>query len=239
MLIRVKKVTQKTEPMKVILTLLLTFSFFFVLVKNSLAQSFEVAGTYTTSDANFYKNTPGVSFAYAYHFKKQFVFVEFKTSKKNESSFATFHEDIFGTYIIKSYEGGFSASSVNIGAAQKIVISRCLEFSAGADVGLNYYQPDLEITYIGLDKERNEIAFYDAWRERVARKNKFGIGAFIDMELKNMFFDGFSVFSRLNVYHSEYMKFNGERGVEFFMPFAINNVSFRLGVKYRISKAKE
>ena len=82
-----------------------------------------------------------------------------KTSKKNNNSFADFYYNIFETYDIKSGNGSFSASSVNIGAAQKIVTTDCLEFSVGADAGLNYYQQDNEITSIGLDKERNEITF--------------------------------------------------------------------------------
>lgn len=224
--------------MKAIITFTLVVSSFFILVKNSRAQSFELAGTYTTSDALFYKNTPGVSFAYAHHFRKQFVFVEMKTSKKNNNSFADFYYNIFETYDIKSGNGSFSASSVNIGAAQKIVTTDCLEFSVGADAGLNYYQQDNEITSIGLDKERNEIIYFNTESEIEKRKNKFGIGAFIDMELKNVFFDNLSVFSRLNIYHSDYID---EPIIRDDVPKTsnINSVSFRIGVKYRIPKAKE
>ena len=224
--------------MKAIITFTLVVSSFFILVKNSRAQSFELAGTYTTSDALFYKNTPGVSFAYAHHFRKQFVFVEMKTSKKNNNSFADFYYNIFETYDIKSGNGSFSASSVNIGAAQKIVTTDCLEFSVGADAGLNYYQQDNEITSIGLDKERNEIIYFNTESEIEKRKNKFGIGAFIDMELKNVFFDNLSVFSRLNIYHSDYID---EPIIRDDVPKTsnINSVSFRIGVKYRIPRIKE
>lgn len=224
--------------MKAIITFTLVVSSFFILVKSSRAQSFELAGTYTTSDALFYKNTPGVSFAYAHHFRKQFVFVEMKTSKKNNNSFADFYYNIFETYDIKSGNGSFSASSVNIGAAQKIVTTDCLEFSVGADAGLNYYQQDNEITSIGLDKERNEIIYFNTESEIEKRKNKFGIGAFIDMELKNVFFDNLSVFSRLNIYHSDYID---EPIIRNDVPKTsnINSVSFRIGVKYRIPRIKE
>jgi|JFJP01.2.fsa_nt_gi hypothetical protein len=224
--------------MKVIITLILILSFFFVSKKTSFAQSIELAGTYTTSDANFYKNTPGVSFAYSHHFKKQFVFVELKTSKKDDASFATFYNDITGYYIIQSVNGSFSISSVNIGAAQKIVASDCLEFSVGADAGLNYYKPDFEITSVGLDKERNEITSFNTSVESEKRKNKFGIGAFIDMELKNIFFENLSVFSRLNIYHISYNE-PLVRGGGSFMAVDINSIGFRVGVKYRIPKAKD
>ena len=224
--------------MKTIISFSLFFLLFFILVKSSLAQSFELAGTYTTSDANFYKNTPGVSFAYAHHFKKQFVFVELKTAKKGNNSFTSFDYSPNGYYRIESVNGSFSTSGVNIGAAQKIVTSDCLEFSVGADAGLNYYQQDNEITSVGLDKERNETIYFHTDKETEKRKNKFGIGAFIDMELKNVFFNNLSVFSRLNIYHSDYID---KPIIRDDVPetLNINSVSFRIGVKYRIPKAKE
>ena len=64
------------------------------------------------------------------------------------------------------------------------------------------------------------------------------MGAFIDMELKNIFFENLSVFSRLNIYHSEY----GEKHVirdDVPKTSKINSVSFRIGVKYRIPSGKE
>lgn len=210
---------------------------FFIPVKSSLAQSFELAGTYATSDANFYKNTPGVSFAYSHHFKKQFVFIELKTSKNGNNTFASFDHNIFDSYDIKSINGCFSTSSVNVGAAQKIVTSDCLEFSVGADAGLNYYKQDYEITSIGLDKERNEIIHFNTRNETEKRKNKFGIGAFIDMELKRIVFDDLSIFSRLNIYHSDYIDKPVERD-DVPKTSKINSVSFRIGLKYRISSDK-
>jgi hypothetical protein len=197
-----------------------------------------LAGTYTTSDANFYKNTPGVSFAYAHHFKKQFVFVELKTAKKGNNSFTSFDYSPNGYYRIESVNGSFSTSGVNIGAGQKIVTFDCMEFSVGADAGLNYYNQNFEITSVGLDKERNEIIYFHTDNETEKRKNKFGIGAFVDMELKNVFFNNLSVFSRLNIYHSDYID---KPIISDDVPKTskINSVSFSVGVKYRIPKAKE
>jgi hypothetical protein len=196
-----------------------------------------LAGTYTTSDADFYKNTPGISFAYSYHFKRQFVFVELQAAQKGNNSFTSFIHNIFDSYDIKSVNGSFSASSVNIGAAQKLVTSNCLEFSVGAETGLNYYKQDNEYISIGLDKERNEILYFNTSDEIEKRKNKFGIGAFIDMELKRIIFDNLSLFSRLNIYHSDYideplLRGGGPETSD------INSISFRIGVKYRISSAK-
>lgn len=224
--------------MRSIIILVINFSLLVFSIKNSLAQSFELAGTYTTSDANFYKNTPGISFAYSHHFKRQFVFVELKTAQKNNISFSDFYHDITGYYIIESVNGSFSTSSVNIGAAQKIVTSDCLEFSVGAEAGLNNYKPDLEITSVTLDRERNEISYFNTGSESEKRKNKFGIGAFIDMELKNVFFENLSVFSRLDIYHISYNE-PLQRGGGSFMAVDINSIGFRVGVKYRIPKAKE
>ncbi len=223
---------------KFIIVICVLIAILFISVKNSLAQSIELAGTYTTSDANFYKNTPGISFAYAYHFKKQFVFIELKAAKKGNNSFTDFYYSIHDYYRIESVNGNFSTSSVNVGAAQKIVTSSCLEFSVGADVGLNYYKQDNETISISLDKERNEILYFNTSNEIEKRKNKFGIGAFIDMELKRIFFDDLSIFSRLNIYHSDYIDKPVERD-DVPKTSNINNVSFRIGLKYRISFAKE
>lgn len=224
--------------MKSIISFSLVFLSVFMSTKRSQAQSFELAGTYTTSDANFYKNTPGVSFAYSHHFKKQFVFVELKTAKKGNNSFTSFDYSPNGYYRIESVNGSFSTSGVNIGAAQKIVTTDCLEFSVGADAGLNYYNQDFEITSVGLDKERNEIIYFHTDKETEKRKNKFGIGAFVDMELKNVFFNNLSVFSRLNIYHSDYIDKPIIRD-DVPKTLNINSVSFRVGVKYRIPKTKE
>ncbi len=223
---------------KFIIVICVLIAILFISKKNSLAQSVELAGTYTTSDANFYKNTPGVSFAYAYHFKKQFVFVELKTAKKENNSFADFYYDALDAFKINTVNGSFSTSSVNLGAAQKIVTSNCLEFSVGVDAGLNYYQQNNEVTAIGLDKERNEIIYFHTETETEKRKNKFGIGAFIDIELKRIIFDNLSIFSRLNIYHSDYID---KPIIRDDVPKTsnINNVSFRIGLKYRISFAKE
>ncbi len=223
--------------MKITISLALIFSLFFISKKNCLAQSFELAGTYTTSDANFFKNTLGISFAYAHHFKKQFVFVELKTAKKGNNSFTSFDYTTSEFYRIVSVNGSFSTSSVNIGAAQKLFTSDCLEFSVGADSGLNYYQQDNVVTFIGLDKERNEIIYFYNESETEKRKNKFGIGAFIDMELKRIFFDNLSIFSRLNIYHSDYIDKPIIRD-DVPKTSKINSVSFRIGIKYRIPSAK-
>ncbi len=209
---------------------------FFISIKNSLAQSIELAGTYTTSDVDFYKNTPGISFAYSYHLKRQFVFVELKTSKKANNSFTSLYHNISDYHTIKSVNGSFSASSVDIGLAQKIITSNCLEFSVGVDAGLNYYKQDNEYISIGLNKDRNEILYFNNENEIVKRKNKFGIGAFIDMELKRIIFDDLSIFSRLNIYHSDYAKpivLNNTYQTSY-----VNRISFRLGLKYRIPSAK-
>jgi hypothetical protein len=224
--------------MKVIITLILILSFFFVSKKTSFAQSIELAGTYTTSDANFYKNTPGVSFAYSHHFKKQFVFVEFKAAKKGNNSFTSFDYTVSEYYRIVSTQGSFSTSSVNVGAAQKIVTSNCLDFSVGADAGLNYYKQDNEVISIGLDKERNEIIYFNTSNETEKRKNKFGIGAFIDIELKRIFFDNLSIFSKLNIYHSDYIDKPVLRN-DVPKTSSINSISFRIGIKYRIPTTKD
>jgi hypothetical protein len=224
---------------KFIIIICVLIAVIFISVKNSLAQSFELAGTYTTSDASFYKNTPGISFAYAHHFKKQFVFVELGTAKNENNTFASFDHNIFDSYDIKSINGSFSTSSVNIGAAQKIVTSNCMEFSIGAEAGLNYYKPDFEITSVGLDKERNEIIYFNTYAETEKRKNKFGIGAFIDMELKNIFFDNLSIFSRLNIYHTNNVDQPLPRGGGSLMSVDVKSIMFRVGIKYRIPSAKE
>lgn len=224
--------------MKSIISFSLVFLSVFMSTKRSQAQSFELAGTYTTSDANFYKNTPGISFAYSHHFKKQFVFVELKTSKKGNNSFTDFHHSISDFYTVESVNGSFSASSVDIGLAQKIITSNCLEFSVGVDGGLNYYKQDNKYISIGLVKNRNEILYFNNENEIEERKNKLGIGAFIDMELRNIFFDNLSLFSRLNIYHSDYID---KPIISDDVPKTskINSVSFSVGVKYRIPKAKE
>ncbi len=211
---------------------------FFISKTSSWAQSFELAGTYTTSDADFYKNTAGISFAYSWHFKRQFVFVELQAAQKGNNSFTDFYRDIFGSYIVKSVNGRFSTSSVNIGAAQKLVTSNCLEFSVGAETGLNYYKQDNDYFSIGLDKERNEIIYFNTGEDIEKRKNKLGIGAFIDMELKSIIIDNLSIFSRLNLYHSEYEDKHTLRD-DIPKTSFINSVSFRIGVKYRICSARD
>jgi hypothetical protein len=58
------------------------------------------------------------------------------------------------------------------------------------------------------------------------------------MELKNIFFENLSVFSRLNIYHISYNE-PLVRGGGSFMAVDINSIGFRVGVKYRIPKAKD
>ena len=229
---------KKIISLKAVFVLTLISSSFFISGKNCLAQSFELAGTYSNSDAGFYKNTPGISVAYSWHFKKQFVFVELTTLKKEDNSFTEFNHLIYDTYRIKTTTGSFSTSSVNVGVAQKLLTSNCLEFSVGAEAGLNYYKQDNEFKTIELNNDVNEVIYYDNGNEIEKRKNKVGFGAFIDMELKEIIFKNISIFSRINIYHSDYI----DGPIEYGGPpktRKINSLSYRIGLRYRIQSVKE
>ncbi len=229
---------KKGISMKMIISLALIISSFLFSKEDCMAQSIELSGTYFTSDVNFYKNTPGISFAYTYHFKRQFVFVELNTSRKDNNSFTDFDHNVFDEYIINSANGSFSTSSANVGVAQKIVTSSCFEFSVGADAGLNYYKQNNEYISFNLDQERNEILYFNSRNEVEKRKNKFGYGAFIDMELKGILLKNLSIFSRLNIYHSGYIDKPVIRD-DVKKTFNINSTGYRIGLRYRIQSPEE
>jgi hypothetical protein len=211
---------------------LFSISFLFWMSITS-AQSLELSGTFTSSDARFYKNTPGLSLAYSHHLKKQFIFIEVRASQKKQNSYSEISRYLWtDTYDIKLFEGDFYHASARLGIAQKLITSEYFDFSIGLVTGLNYYKNDNEVRYLGFDTRL--IGSVADGHETDIRIGRFGYGAIIDMELKRILIDNLSLFARLDLYQSSYTPGPYPRGGDG-VTSTINSICFGIGLKYRFN----
>jgi hypothetical protein len=213
-------------------TLVLVLIFCFIEIQ-IWAQTIEIGVTYTSSNANFYKNIPGLNIGFAYHLKNQYFFSGITTSFKN-NSFSEISSNLSAGrgYIMRKVDGNILANSLKLGIVQKLKNSKYICISAGGYACLNYFKFDDNIHYFNYE---SGIIGYDHFSSRDDfEKNKVGFGCLIDLELKQVIFDNTSLFSRFN---SEIIYYDGNiEGLSFINP-SIASVCFMLGIKINLMKS--
>ncbi len=203
-----------------------------LIVGNASSQSFEFAGTLTTTNENLFRNLPGISIGYTHHLKRQFIFIEFQVAQDKEYENTDVERLIFPQvpYNIKVMNGELLYSGFNLGIAQKLIVREGFDLSAGLKGGLNYYRLKGNSQYLNFNTIQNGTLTDEEINEK--RNHKPGIGIFLETDLKQIIFSNLSLFSRAEYYHSGYI----DKPVVFDDVPKINNLNmfgFRIGLRYR------
>jgi hypothetical protein len=197
------------------------------------AQTIELGADYTTTNAIFYKNTPGIHIGFAYHLKNQFLFTEVKTSLKH-NSYSETEPNISGginDYLTKNVNGKILINTLKLGIAQKVINSNEVCLSIGCFASLNYFIINDKIIYMAFAEGKDGIISNDTNNEIL--KNKFGYGCLIDFEIKKILFENLSIFTRVEVART---KFQPEiRGLSF-TTLDFNSIGFSLGLKINLNR---
>lgn len=198
------------------------------------AQSLEFGANFASSNRNYYKNVFGGNLGYLQHFKKQFVFVQYKYAFKN-NSYSNFSGGLYyGEYDAQKADGTVINQSIKLGLAQKLINTSEVCFSLGASGSLNFLTFDEEIISIAFSENRDGLLF--KYNKKDSFKNRFGIGAFIDMELKQILFNRLSLFSRVE---ADYVRLvptkHIQRGLSF-LKVDYSSVEFMLGIRFDLKK---
>jgi hypothetical protein len=95
------------------------FSIILLFVSSAiLAQSLEFGANFASSNENFYKNVFGGNVGYIQHFKKQYVFVQYKYAFKN-NSYSNFSGGLnLGEYDAQKADGTVINQTIKLGLAQ-------------------------------------------------------------------------------------------------------------------------
>ena len=112
-----------------------------------------------------------------------------------------------------------------------VVTLLSLVITLGGFVRLNYLFRNEEITSLYFDTVHPGIIENSTLEEW--NSNKFGYGFLLDIEVKQILLDQLSLFSRIEVAHT-----NNDpivRGISFEV-FSYNSISFSLGVKYNLKR---
>jgi len=206
----------------------------FIIGSPVFAQSLELGANFASSNENFYKNVLGGNIAYIQHFKKQYVFVQYKYSFKN-NSYSEFGAGVnIGDYEARKADGTVMNQSIKLGLAQKLVNTSEVCLSVGVSGSLNYLTFDEDIISIAFSENRDGLLF--KYNEKESFKNRFGIGGFVDMELKQILFDRLSLFSRVGVENVSLVNNHFQRGISF---LKIDYVSMECMLGLRFSLKKE
>ena len=202
------------------------------------AQTVDVGTNFTTSNAPFYKDVPGLQLGFYYHFKRQFVFTELKSSLKNNSYTISQAEWSPGSksYTSQRVNGKLFVNTLKLGIAQKIKNSEAVCISLGAFASMNYFKFDDQIvTYEYIEMSEGNIWHRDG-NELV--KNRWGLGCFIDMEIKQVFLKNTSLFSRIGM---DYIELVSSKNIQRGLSFQTNNMTsleFALGLRFDLKKKK-
>jgi hypothetical protein len=195
----------------------------------SYSQSIELGSLYSSGNATFFKNVPGLSFGMNYELKNQFLFTQFNTSFKNVD-YSQF-EAFMGDLEIKEVKGDMFVNSVKLGLSHKLISTNNAELSLGGYGSLNYFRFNEKARYLEIDPDfpvRDTLVFYKG-----NKNNKPGIGCEIDFRIKNVIFENIDLFSRFCgdvVYYGN----SQLRGV----PFNIGKIkalSFTIGLRLNLS----
>ncbi len=196
------------------------------------AQKIGLGVNYTSSNAYFLKNVPGVGIFYEHQIQKNFLFIDFNAAYKNNA-----YTELAGggtelnSYLIIDATGTLFLGSMNLGFARNLISSESYSISLGGFIGLNYLFRNENKTYLNFDTVhpgRVTNSTFERWNS-----NKFGFGLLLDMEIKQIIIDQLSLFSRIEVAHT-----NNDpvvRGLSFEV-FSYNSISFSLGLKYNLKK---
>lgn len=200
----------------------------------AFAQSLELGANFASSNENYYKNVFGGNIAYIQHFKKQFVFVQYKYAFKN-NSYSNFSGGLnLGEYDAQKADGTVINQSIKLGLAQKLLNTSELCLSLGASGSLNYLTFDEDIIRIAFSENRDGLLY--KYNKKESFKNRFGIGAFIDMEFKQILFNRLSLFSRVEAgYVSLVPTKHIQRGLSF-LKVDYSSVEFMLGIRFDLKK---
>lgn len=196
------------------------------------AQKIGIGANYTSSSAYFLKNVPGAGIFYEHQIRKNFLFVDFNAAFKN-NAYTEAADDGTGlnSYIINDATGTLFLGRIKLGIARNLFSSESYCVSLGGYIGLNYLHRNENIASLYFDAIHPGIvnqSTLDEWNS-----NKFGFGILLDYEIKQIFVDQLSLFSRIEVGHT-----NNDpvvRGLSFEV-FSYNSISFSLGIKYNLKK---
>ncbi len=211
----------------------LNFSILLFFVSSSaFSQSLELGANFASSNENYYKNVLGGNIAYIQHFKKQFVFVQYKYAFKN-NSYSNFSGGLsLGEYNVRKADGTAVNHSIKLGLAQKLINTSEVCLSLGASGSLNYLTFDEDIIRIAFSENRDGLLY--KYNKKESFKNRIGIGAFIDMELKQILFKRLSMFSRVEAGHVSLVTTKHiQRGLSF-SKIDYSNVEFMLGLRFSL-----
>jgi hypothetical protein len=203
------------------------------------AQIIELGGNFSTSNQAFYKNAYGVNIGYVQEFKKQYIFVQYSNGFKNNTYSQVSRNMIEWTdenYDILKSDGTLSINRVKLGLAQKLISNNQYCISLGIVTSLNYAKFDESHVYIAFRESYPGTLFHEEKVEEF--KNRFGYGAFLDMELKQVLSKRISLFSRIEVEDIELMGKNRPIGIPF-QKIGYTSLEFMLGVRYNLKKSNE
>jgi hypothetical protein len=108
-----------------------------------------------------------------------------------------------------------------------------VSLSLGGFASLNYLKFDEKIVGYEFIKDREGGIWYSSNNEFV--KNRLGFGAFLDMEIKQIFFHNTSLFSRFGTHYIQLSSSkNWQRGLSFQLPISMVILEFVFGVRFNL-----
>jgi hypothetical protein len=136
---------------------------------------------------------------------------------------------------MRNVKGKLKVSSIKLGIAHKIKNSDEICLSIGGFASLNYFKFNEDINSYDFYTTR-EGSFWSSTRNELL-KNRWGLGCFVDMEIKHIAFKNTSLFSRFgadligytrNPVRDDSMNFIGD----------IKSIEFVLGLRIDLKKKK-
>ena len=192
------------------------------------AQSIEISGFFSSSNAKFYQNVPGLKISYTQHFNMRYLFAGISSSFKM-NSYSEIGGDPSGVVhnIMRDVEGKLFVNSISLGIARNLFNKQENRLSIGGYASLNYFKFNDERHYFLYESGAIGYDYVSTYSELI--KNKLGLGCFLEIELKSILFDNTSLFTRMNTeiifYDARFITGS---------PFHVGNIfnfRFHLGIK--------
>lgn len=200
-----------------------------VFAKNS-AQTIEFGTSYSSGNVPFYKNVPSVFLGFNYNFKHQTIFLNLSTSFKNYTYSLNYRDSYYNDIII--INGKMYVNSLRLGLSQILLNTENSRISIGGYGSVTYFKYNDNWTHFFVSDSIN--SHWSGTRNH-SYNNRIGFGGFIDFEIKHVFFDNVSLFTRIageDIVHYQEEVYGGD-------PFNYSNIQFLscfVGVRINLKK---
>ena len=206
-------------------------AFFFVIITTTASlhsQNFQVFGNYSGSNYKKFQDNFGYGLGYQYNIKSKSkigINLQYSLCSLHYDEIYPSLADGVSTFIEKVHPQN-ERITLKLNYVLKLINNSHSSLFIGPEIGLNYFF--LDETIQRYENERLEAGNY---KNEYSRKNKFGYGLMIELEIKEIIMESISIYTSVHPEITSFEKpdIEGSR-----LPSSIRWINMNLGIRYKM-----